>query len=148
MFSFFNLYKFSAIKPSLVFLQANISPIKMDTYAIIGQTFSIKEKIKALGFSWSGNLQISVDGEDISGGWIQSANRISSLDDMKNKLSSISIDVNSLNSHKIEPISLSNDGITGFFDASSNSTIISGDTRPIKDSLSSMGFGFKKTSFK
>jgi hypothetical protein len=147
MFNFFNLYKFSALKPSLIFLQANISPIKMDTYAIVGQTFSIKEKIKALGFSWSGNLQISVDGEDISGGWIQSTSRVSSLDDLKNKLSSISVDVNSLNSHKVELLSLSNQGMTGFFDASSNSTVISGDTRSIKDSLSSMGFGFKKTIY-
>lgn len=147
MFRKFNLFKFSAIKPSLIFLPANLSPIKVDTYAVIGQTFSIKEKIKSLGFSWSGNLQVSVDGEDVSGGWIQGASRISSMDLIKKSLSDISVEVNLVNTHKIESIALSNEGITGFFDSSSNSTVISGETKPIKDALSAMGFGFKKTIY-
>jgi hypothetical protein len=140
MFRKFNLFKFSAIKPSLIFLPEHLSPIKVDTYAVIGQTFSIKEKIKSLGFFWSGNLQVSVDGEDISGGWIQGANKISSIDLIKKSLSDIPVEVNLVNTHKIESIALSNEGITGFFDSSSNHTVISGETKPIKDILSKMGY--------
>ena len=62
MISIFDLFKFANTAPFLVRIPKELSPLKVTSLAIIGSTFSVKDKISKLGFVWSRYFKVSIDG--------------------------------------------------------------------------------------
>ena len=148
MISIFDLFKFANTAPFLVRIPQELSPLKVPSLAIIGSTFSVKDKISKLGFVWSRYFKVSIDGNDISGAWITGEDKIISIEDLKEKLIALNIKVDLDSPHQLGEINVAPpDGIVAFFDSSSNSVVVAGDTKPVKEILKSMGFTYKATIY-